>query len=658
MTMKINVPYKKYHRCAIALAMVVTVLLVGFWVSAVLLTRPAPSTRLCLLLDKSCQDSCKIVVVESIPEGLDFNSTITHPSIYQAWLSLMDEARSTLDIASFYWTLTNKDTGTHEPTAIQGETILKRLAEISGKLSVRIAVNTPQESQPQDDLTLLNNSGADIRTVNMKELTSGILHTKFWVVDKKHFFIGSANMDWRALTQNLLAQKEKSAPTTTHNCVCSLGEQGHLQPSINSVWYYHGAVSSVFCVRIVVVESIPEGLDFNSTITHPSIYQAWLSLMDEARSTLDIASFYWTLTNKDTGTHEPTAIQGETILKRLAEISGKLSVRIAVNTPQESQPQDDLTLLNNSGADIRTVNMKELTSGILHTKFWVVDKKHFFIGSANMDWRALTQVKELGMVVYNCSCLAEDLAKIFEAYWFLGDSQSIPSPWPSRFSTLYNKDTPLQLPLNDTPSSVYLTSSPPSLCATGRTPDLQSILSVIQSARSFIYVAVMTYLPTMEFSSSKRYWADIDTELRRIAYEKKVKVRLLISCWDKSEPIMFPFLKSLASVHNSKSTLDIQVRLFVVPASPSQKEIPYARVNHNKYMVTDKTAYIGTSNWSGDYFVKTAGSALVINQTASQSTQSTVQSELKAVFERDWSSSYSTPLTQHSDLSDMCPPQL
>lgn len=31
----------------------------------------------------------------------------------------------------------------------------------------------------------------------------------------------------------------------------------------------------------------------------------------------------------------------------------------------------------------------------------------------------------------------------------------------------------------------------------------------------------------------------------------------------------------------------------MVPASPKQKEIPFARVNHNKYMVTDKIAYIG-----------------------------------------------------------------
>ncbi|XP_024910664.1 phospholipase D3 isoform X2 [Cynoglossus semilaevis] len=405
--------------------------------------------------------------------------------------------------------------------------------------------------------------------------------------------------------------------------------------------------------QIVVVESIPEGLVFNSSVTHPSIFQAWLSLMAEAQSSIDISSFYWTLTNKDTGTQEPTAYPGETILKALGELSGKLSVRIAVNLPQATQPKEDLQLLTDSGAEVRTVNMRKLTSGVLHTKFWVIDKKHVYIGSANMDWRSLTQVKELGAVIYNCSCLAADLGKIFEAYWFLGESQSIPSPWPNSFSTLYNMDTPLQLPLNGTPSDVYLTSSPPSLCAAGRTPDLRSILSVIEDAQSFVYIAVMNYLPTMEFSHPKKYWSDIDNQLRRVAYEKRVRVRLLISCWASSQPVMIPFLRSLASVYEPKSKLDIQVRLFVVPASPKQKEIPFARVNHNKYMVTDKIAYIGTSNWSGDYFVHTAGSALVVNQTAqSQSTEPTVQSQLQAVFERDWSSDYSTPLTQYSDLKD------
>ncbi|KAM6958754.1 5'-3' exonuclease PLD3 [Aplochiton taeniatus] len=408
--------------------------------------------------------------------------------------------------------------------------------------------------------------------------------------------------------------------------------------------------------NIVLVESIPEGLVFNSSTTNPSIYQTWLNLIGEARHSLDIASFYWTLTNKDTHTDDPTANQGEDILKRLVQVSGKLPVRIAVNTPQQSQPHTDIDLLSAAGADIRKVNMKELTTGVLHTKFWVVDKKHIYIGSANMDWRSLTQVKELGAVVYNCSCLAADLGKIFEAYWFLGQQdQPIPSPWPSSFSTAYNKDSPLQLPLNSTPSSVYLSSSPPSLCAEGRTGDVQSILSVMEDAEQFIYVAVMNYLPTMEFTRPKQYWATIDTQLRRVAYERRVKVRLLVSCWGSTQPVMLAFLSSLASIQEAKSKLDIQVRLFVVPSSPSQKKIPFARVNHNKYMVTDKVAYIGTSNWSGDYFVNTAGSGLVVNQTTAQTQEPTVQSQLKAVFERDWNSAYSKPLTHPSNYKMVCP---
>lgn len=62
----------------------------------------------------------------------------------------------------------------------------------------------------------------------------------------------------------------------------------------------------------------------------------------------------------------------------------------------------------------------------------------------------------------------------------------------------------------------------------------------------------------------------------------------------------------------------------------------------------------GTSNWSGDYFLSTAGSALVVNQTVSQSPETSVQSQLRDVFERDWSSAYSTPVTQHTNLKDVC----
>ncbi|KAG8448764.1 hypothetical protein GDO86_015720 [Hymenochirus boettgeri] len=407
----------------------------------------------------------------------------------------------------------------------------------------------------------------------------------------------------------------------------------------------------------VLVESIPEGLvyDANSTI-NPSIFQSWLNLLTNAKSSVDIASFYWTMTNNDTKTHVSSAGQGELILQELLKLKQRgVSLRVAVNPPNSPQQQSDISALKSSGADVRVVNMPILTGGVLHTKFWVIDDKHFYIGSANMDWRSLTQVKELGATIYNCSCLAQDLDKIFESYWTVGlPNATIPSPWPVNFSTPYNKDTPMQIKLNGTESQVYLSSSPPPLSGEGRTDDLQSIVSIIDTAKKFVYISVMDYSPTEEFSHPRRYWPDIDNHLRKAVFERHVNVRLLISCWKNSRPSMFTFLRSLAALYNNKSHYDIEVKIFVVPASAEQKKIPYARVNHNKYMVTEAVAYIGTSNWSGDYFLNTAGTALVVNQTKSAGTSETIQMKLQAVFERDWYSNYSRTISTLSSWTETC----
>lgn len=406
----------------------------------------------------------------------------------------------------------------------------------------------------------------------------------------------------------------------------------------------------------VLIESIPEGMFFeDNSSSSPSIIQSWMKLIAEAKSSVDIASFYWTLKNEDTNTSDPSALPGESLFEELLKLPGRgIKVRVAVNNPS-AQSTGDIQELENHGALVRKVDMLKLTSGVLHTKFWIVDKKDIYIGSANMDWRSLTQVKELGAIIYNCSCLAQDLGKIFESYWFLGvPDASIPSPWPPEFSTSYNKDTPFNIELNGTFSSVYFSSAPPAVCGEGRTEDLKSILSIIDDAQGFVYVAVMNYFPTMEYTNPKRFWPEIDNHLRKAAYERSVKIKLLISCWKHSDRSMFPFLKSLDAVWDRKSYLDIDVKIFVVPETKKQSEIPFARVNHNKYMVTDKVAYIGTSNWSGDYFLHTAGSAIIINQTGSKTAEVTVQQQLQAVFERDWNSAYSIRVYDMHYIRKIC----
>lgn len=34
-------------------------------------------------------------------------------------------------------------------------------------------------------------------------------------------------------------------------------------------------------------------------------------------------------------------------------------------------------------------------NGVLHAKFWIVDSRHVYIGSANMDWKSLSEVTKL-----------------------------------------------------------------------------------------------------------------------------------------------------------------------------------------------------------------------------------------------------------------------
>lgn len=47
-------------------------------------------------------------------------------------------------------------------------------------------------------------------------------------------------------------------------------------------------------------------------------------------------------------------------------------------------------------ATVRNVDMSRLIgdNGVLHTKFWIVDSRHTYIGSANMDWKSFTEVKQ------------------------------------------------------------------------------------------------------------------------------------------------------------------------------------------------------------------------------------------------------------------------
>lgn len=399
---------------------------------------------------------------------------------------------------------------------------------------------------------------------------------------------------------------------------------------------------------MALVESIPQHMKFKPNATLGiSLEKAWKDLLSMATNQVDVSSFYWTLTGEDINVNSSSDIPGREILKELEELpSRNVSVRVVTSVPSVRTNSTDLKILKEKGVQVRKVNFGRLTQGVLHSKFWIVDRKHVFIGSANMDWRALTQVKELGVVVYNCSSLAKDLLKIFQSYWVMGQPNStLPQPWPAEYDTAINKHHPLQVKADNVSSRLYLTGSPPSFCPPSRTQDLEAILSIISEAQHYMDVAVMEYFPITRFDKPQRYWPVIDDAIRTAAFERRVKIRMLISCGRDSDPGMLPFLQSLASMDSPRQDISIEIKLYIVPVG-NQSDIPYSRVNHNKYMVTDKVAYIGTSNWSGDYYVTTAGVGLVISQHAPHPIWETkaLQGQLRAVFDRDWFSEFAVQL--------------
>lgn len=218
----------------------------------------------------------------------------------------------------------------------------------------------------------------------------------------------------------------------------------------------------------------------------------------------------------------------------------------------------------------------------------------------------------------------------------------IPSFWPEEVSTPYNSLNPQPVKLNDDPVMAYFSVSPPEFRSEGRENDIDALVKVIDTAKEFVYVAVMDYAPrTLYYKEKNLVWPNIDLAFKRAAFERGVHVRLLMSRWNHTWEEFYSYLYSLQDFNASLSSGSIEVRLFEVP--DYNVSIPFARVNHNKYMVTDNTGYITTSNWSGDYFINTAGISLVIqSEDSTQNSQSV--NDLRDVFIRDWNSKYSSSI--------------
>jgi len=457
--------------------------------------------------------------------------------------------------------------------------------------------------------------------------------------------------------------------------------------------------------RAHLVESIPVGLeDLRGTAGVHYTEDVLVRLTGSAQSTIDLTAMYWALLPDPESTDEKgfTPEQFERMgagagralydALRAAAMRG-VTIRILQSPGFSGQKQESDTLREEfpDRVSIRSIEMGKWYGGggIMHQKIWIFDSRHVYVGSANMDWKSISQVKEMGIAVEECPDLAADAGSYFESWWCFsaltpacvetfdpvalidrtvpGWSDLVPvarrAPSPlggEQFAARSGLENPLPLELNGEPGGAFLTGCPNEVMGSGRTWDGDGLVHTINDARKSVCVSVMDFAPTSLYGRQDRgspsghdgssptntpvWWPSLTNAILSAVLTRKVYVRLLVSKWAHTSGLIEPMLRALQAAADAgradrfMTAGQLEIKLFIIPGwdstSGSFRAYPgHTRVNHTKYIVTDRRINIGTSNMTWDYFAATAGSSFNADHPGLVRT-------LQAVFDRDWASSY------------------
>lgn len=377
--------------------------------------------------------------------------------------------------------------------------------------------------------------------------------------------------------------------------------------------------------ELELVESVPveTGLD-NATIRNTS--EVWLEMIGRAAKTIDLEQFY------------VSNVPGEPLEDVLAAIIAAakrgVRVRLVVDAGMyRTYPEmvDSLAATENIG--VRKIDMRRVGGGPMHAKYFVVDEKELFLGSQNFDWRALKHIHEIGCRVRS-SELGRIFTDLFELDWRLAgaeddttDGCGIVRQYALPLTCVAEVPFPRALKSDQLAAvvketiTVWPVYSPRACIPDDRLWDEKRLVSMIDGARSEVLVQLLSYSAL----DDSVYYDVLDGALRRAA-ARGVAVKLLVSDWAKVTP-KIDCLKSLEVFPN------VEVRLSTIPQW-SGGFIPYARVEHCKYMVTDgKVSWIGTSNWERSYFHEARNAGLIIEGES-------IGGMLRDVFYKSWDGKY------------------
>ena len=309
-----------------------------------------------------------------------------------------------------------------------------------------------------------------------------------------------------------------------------------------------------------------------------------------------------------------------------------------------------------------------------------------YVGSANLDWASLAQVKEFGVLVED-GAVGADLGALFEGFWAMAalknDTRLARDPrvahdrrvpaWSAlvaesdraadplaRFGTPWNLTRPIE---RSGFPDVFVAAAPPEVVGdAGRMTDEAAIVATIDDAAKSASLAVMDFAPASAYAQQGEAkgvvfsWPAISDALTRAVFARGVDAKLLVSWWPNTDAASLSYLAGLrrtarsCAFQYSACNGTLEVRLFALPGWDALASYPskygpglngtypaYTRVAHGKVVVTDRRANVGTSIWQWGYMYETAGASFNTGDAA-------FTASLQSAFDRDWASSYAVPL--------------
>jgi phosphatidylserine/phosphatidylglycerophosphate/cardiolipin synthase-like enzyme len=381
------------------------------------------------------------------------------------------------------------------------------------------------------------------------------------------------------------------------------------------VLQFFSYVFAQFQNNLELVESIP----IETTLDNPDIrntQEVWLEMINSAKTTIDIEQFY--ISNEK---GEPL----DTILSAIVAAAKRgVTVRIIIDAKMYHTYPDDVEWMEKQSPNItkHVIDFERLAGGVQHSKFFIVDDAEVFLGSQNFDWRALKHIHELGIRFKHTDAI-QVYRGIFNADWAYSEIDDGKS-WHCPIFTI-SKNYHIDSDVYGKYIRLMPTTSPSDFDHPNSYKDLDVIKEIINSANNEINLQFLSYNP----NTKDGYWDEVDNALVE-ASKRGVKVRLLVSDWNLSRTAVYHF-QSLNNLPN------FEVKYTAIP-DHSGGFIPFARVEHCKFITADSTTWIGTSNMSRDYFYESRNVGMGIENAM-------FTQRVRRIFYKSWDSEYAVQIT-------------